>query len=72
MGSLQNWLRLTPVAATLLAGCATLCPEAPPQVPADVPPPVRLMSPPESPAAAERLRTLLPDSPAPAPGMLSG
>lgn len=72
MGSLQNWLRLTPVVATLLTGCATLCPEAPPQVPADVPPPARLMRPPESPAAEQRLRTLLPSSPAPALGTPNG
>lgn len=60
MDSLRSWLRLTPVAATLLTGCATLSsPPEPVQCLPPVPPPYRLMEPPESPQTRQRLDELL-------------
>lgn len=67
MDSKHAWLRLIPAVVTLLGGCATPSDRLVP-VPClePVPPPARLMTPPESPATRQRLEQLLPSTSKPA------
>ena len=55
-----GWMLPMLVAATWLAGCATLSPPEPVPCPSPVMPPVRLMEPAKSPTTRQRLEQLLP------------
>ena len=67
MTSKRNSTLLIGAAVIWLAGCATPADRlVPVPCPAPVPPPARLMTPPESPATRETLERLLPPTSAPA------